>query len=80
MQAGCQTFEPMASMSFSLNEAAPLILDCHKSHPTAFAKAAFETYVAQWNKLRDVAMDTAKAASEPIQARVKAFIQLSHAA
>jgi hypothetical protein len=47
---------------------------------TSFAKAAFETYVAQWNKLRDVAMDTAKAASEPIQARVKAFIQLSHAA
>jgi phasin family protein len=45
-----------------------------------FAKAAFETYVAEWNKLRDMAMDTAKAASEPIQARVAAFIQLSHAA
>jgi phasin family protein len=47
---------------------------------TTFAKAAFETYVAQWNKLRDMTMDTAKAASEPIHARAKAFIQLSHAA
>jgi hypothetical protein len=32
----------------------------------------FETYVAEWNKLRDVARDTAKAASEPIQARFAA--------
>jgi phasin family protein len=47
---------------------------------TGFAKTAFETYVAEWNKLRDMAMDTAKAASEPIQARVTAFAELSHVA
>jgi phasin family protein len=47
---------------------------------THFAKAAFETYVAEWNKLRDMAMDTAKTASEPIQARAAAFVELSQAA
>jgi hypothetical protein len=40
----------------------------------------FETYVAEWNKLRDMARDTAKGASEPIQARFAAFVDLLHAA
>ena len=45
-----------------------------------YAKTAFETYVAQLTKLRELAMGTAKAASEPIQARVAAFADFVQAA
>lgn len=38
-----------------------------------YAKTAFETYVAELGKMRDLAVNTAKAASEPLQARVAAF-------
>jgi phasin family protein len=38
-----------------------------------YAKTAFETYVAEFTKVRDLAMSVAKAASEPVQARVAAF-------
>ena len=41
-----------------------------------FAKAAFENYVQQMTKLSDIAMNVAKEASEPLQARTTAFVDL----
>ena len=41
-----------------------------------YAKTAFETYVAELTKLRDLAINTTKAATAPIQARVAAFADL----
>lgn len=37
---------------------------------TAFMKSAFETYVAEMTKVGDLALGTAKAASEPVQKQV----------
>ena len=46
---------------------------------TEYAKAALEAYVAEMSKVRELALDTAKAASEPLQARVTAFADLVQA-
>ncbi len=43
---------------------------------SGFAKAAFETYVQQMTKLSDIAMNVAKEASEPLQARTAAFVEM----
>jgi phasin family protein len=40
-----------------------------------YTKAALEAYVAEMSKVREMALDTAKAASEPLQARVTAFAE-----
>jgi phasin family protein len=40
-----------------------------------FAKSAFEAYVQQMTKLGDIAMNVAKEASEPLQARTAAFVE-----
>jgi len=44
-----------------------------------FTKAAFEGYMSELGKVRDLALDTAKAVSEPIQARMAAFADLVQA-
>jgi phasin family protein len=41
-----------------------------------FAKSAFETYVAEMTKVRDLFMTAAKQSAAPIQARVTAFADL----
>jgi phasin family protein len=41
-----------------------------------YAKSAFETYVAELTRVRDLAMTTAKVASAPLQQRVSAFSDL----
>ena len=43
---------------------------------TEYTKAALEAYVAEMSKVRDLALGTAKAASEPLQARMTAFAEL----
>jgi phasin family protein len=42
-----------------------------------FAKTAFETYVSEMTKIREIALDTAKTASEPLQARANAVAELA---
>jgi phasin family protein len=41
-----------------------------------YTKEAFEAHVAQMSKIREMALETAKTASEPLQARVEAFAEL----
>ena len=41
-----------------------------------YAKAAFETYLAECNKVRELAFSTAKDAAEPLQARATAIADL----
>jgi phasin family protein len=41
-----------------------------------FAKSAFETYLAEMNKMRGLAMNVAKDAAEPLQARFTALTDL----
>lgn len=41
-----------------------------------FARTAFETYVQQMTKFSDMAMNVAKEASEPFQARTSAFVEM----
>ena len=43
-----------------------------------FTKSAFEAYVAETAKVRDMALDTAKAAIAPLQARFTALADLLH--
>jgi phasin family protein len=43
---------------------------------TEYTKSVLEAYVAEMSKVRELALDTAKAASEPLQARVTAFAEL----
>ena len=41
-----------------------------------FAKSAFETYLAEMNKVRELALTFAKDAAEPLQARFTAFTDI----
>lgn len=41
-----------------------------------FAKEAFEAHVAQMSKIREMALEAAKTASEPLQARADALAEL----
>jgi len=44
-----------------------------------FTKAMFETYFAEATKVRNLALETAKAAAEPLQARITALAELIQA-
>jgi len=41
-----------------------------------YTKSAFEAYVAEFSKMRDLALDVTKASAEPLQARAAAFADL----
>lgn len=47
---------------------------------SGYAKSAFESYLAEVNKVREMTLDTAKASSEPLQARFTALVEMTHAA
>lgn len=47
---------------------------------TAFTKAAFEAYVVEMTKVRDLALGTAKAASAPVQKQVDAAASMAKSA
>jgi phasin family protein len=42
---------------------------------TGFAKSAFETYVAEMNKMAEIVAASVKESSSPINARVTAFVE-----
>jgi phasin family protein len=46
---------------------------------TDYARAVFETYLAEMNKVRELALSTAKEAAEPLQARAAAIADLVQA-
>nr|TFG53178.1 MAG: phasin family protein [Hyphomicrobiales bacterium] len=48
------------------------VLECQ----SRFTKAAFETYVEEMTKVREMALDIAKTASAPLQARMSALSEL----
>jgi len=47
---------------------------------TDYAKTAFETYVSELTKVRDMALNVAKTASEPLQARMAALVEMGQIA
>lgn len=46
-------------------------------YQSQFTKSAFETNVAQATKVCEMALDTAKTATEPLQARANALAELA---
>lgn len=46
-------------------------------YQSQFTKSAFETYVAEVTKVREMALDSAKTAAEPLQARANALAELA---
>ena len=43
---------------------------------TGFAKSAFDTYVGEMTRLREIFSETAKNAAEPLQGRVQAWVDV----